>query len=283
MTFLVLNAAGAQGGAIARRLLAEGLPVRAFTRGGRPPQGARPFTGDLADGAAVKAAFDGVTHASVMLPMVYDPETVAGYVRNVRDAALAAGVRRLVFNTGNRLPARDSGLPAFETRRLAGDELRAAGLPVVELRPPIYLDNLAAPWVAAPLAAEGVLAYPLPADLPVAWLSHADLAEITLAALTLDGLEGRILDVGAAEAVTGADLAAAIGARYEAQDPDAFETPLATLAGPATAAAVAATYRWAAVDRALLAAAPAALDLLSVRPATPTAWLTRRHEPAGRA
>ncbi|MFI6390222.1 SDR family oxidoreductase [Nonomuraea sp. NPDC050540] len=276
MTFLVMNAAGAQGGAVARRLLAEGLPVRAFTRSGPAPEGARPFTGDLADGAAVKAAFDGVTHASVMLPMVYDAGTVDLYVRNVRDAALAAGVRRLVFNTGNRLPAAGTGAPAFETRRRAGDDLRAAGLPVVELRPPIYLDNLAAPWVAGPLAAEGVLAYPLPADLPVAWLSHADLAAATHAALTLDGLEGEILNVGAAEAVTGADLAAAIGARFHAQDPAAFEVALSALTGPVTAAAVADTYRWAAADRALLAADPAALDLLGVRPAAPIDWLTGR-------
>ncbi|MFI6532635.1 SDR family oxidoreductase [Nonomuraea sp. NPDC050547] len=276
MTFLVMNAAGAQGGAVARRLLAEGLPVRAFTRSGPAPEGARPFTGDLADGAAVKAAFDGVTHASVMLPMVYDAGTVDLYVRNVRDAALAAGVRRLVFNTGNRLPAAGTGVPAFETRRRAGDDLRAAGLPVVELRPPIYLDNLAAPWVAGPLAAEGVLAYPLPADLPVAWLSHADLAAATHAALTLDGLEGEILNVGAAEAVTGADLAAAIGARFHAQNPAAFEVALSALTGPVTAAAVADTYRWAAADRALLAADPAALDLLGVRPAAPIDWLTGR-------
>ncbi|MFE0153711.1 SDR family oxidoreductase [Nonomuraea sp. NPDC059007] len=276
MTFLVMNAAGAQGGAVARRLLAEGLAVRAFTRSGPAPEGARPFTGDLADGAAVKAAFDGVTHASVMLPMVYDPGTVDLYVRNVRDAALAAGVRRLVFNTGNRLPAAQTGVPAFETRRRAGDDLRAAGLPVVELRPPIYLDNLAAPWVAGPLAADGVLAYPLPADLPVAWLSHADLAAATHAALTLDGLEGAILNVGAAEAVTSADLAAAIGARFHAQDPAAFEAALSALAGPATAAAVADTYRWAAADRPLLAADPAALDLLGVRPAAPIDWLTGR-------
>ncbi|MFI6908699.1 SDR family oxidoreductase [Nonomuraea sp. NPDC050394] len=276
MTFLVMNAAGAQGGAVARHLLAEGLAVRAFTRGGPAPEGARPFTGDLADGAAVKAAFDGVTHASVMLPMVYDPGTVDLYVRNVRDAALAAGVRRLVFTTGNRLPAAGTGVPAFETRRRAGDDLRAAGLPVVELRPPIYLDNLAAPWVAGPLAAEGVLAYPLPADLPVAWLSHADLAAATHAALTLDGLEGEILNVGAAEAVTGADLAAAIGARFHAQDPADFEAALSALTGPVTAAAVADTYRWAAADRSLLAADPAALDLLGVRPAAPIDWLAGR-------
>ncbi|WP_157247072.1 SDR family oxidoreductase [Nonomuraea typhae] len=273
MTFLVLNAAGAQGGAVARKLVAEGLDVRGFSRSGKVPAGAQPAVGNLGDAAAVAAAFAGVSHASVMLPMVYEPDVVERYVRNVRDAALAAGVRRLVVNTGNRLPGHDSGLPVFETRRRAVRTLREAGLPVVELRPAVYLDNLAAPWVAGPLAAEGVLAYPLPSDLPVAWLAHEDLAACTHAALLADGLEGATVNLGPSESVTGAELAAAIGARYLAQDVDVFEKGLTALVDPPTAAAIAATYRLAADDPALLAADPAAPDLLGVRPTPPRTWL----------
>jgi NAD(P)H dehydrogenase (quinone) len=273
MTFLVLNAAGAQGGAVARRLLAEGLPVRGFSRGGAVPEGAVSATGDLGDPEAVKAAFAGVERASVTLPMVYDPTTVEGYARNIRDAALAAGVSRLVVNTACRLPEGEGGSPAFDTRRAAVGTLRAAGLPVVELRPAVYLDNLAAPWVAGPLAGERVLAYPLPADLPVAWLSHEDLAAFTHAALLEEGLDGATLDLGPEAAVTGAELAEAVGARYLAQDVAAFETALAALAGPQAAAAIAATYRHAAADRTLLAADPSVLDLLGVRPTPPRTWL----------
>ncbi|MFI6503782.1 SDR family oxidoreductase [Nonomuraea typhae] len=273
MTFLVLNAAGAQGGAVARKLVAEGLDVRGFSRSGQVPAGARAAVGDLGDAAAVAAAFAGVSHAAVMLPMVYEPDVVERYVRNVRDAALVAGVRRLVVNTGNRLPDHDTGLPAFETRRRAVRTLREAGLPVVELRPAVYLDNLAAPWVTGPLAAEGVLAYPLPPDLPVAWLAHEDLAAFTHAALLADGLDGATVNLGPSESVTGTDLAAAAGARYLAQDVDVFEKGLTALVDPPTAAAIAATYRLAAADPALLAADPAAPELLGVRPAPPRTWL----------
>ncbi|MFI7465032.1 SDR family oxidoreductase [Nonomuraea sp. NPDC049646] len=273
MTFLVIGAAGAQGGAVARRLVAEGHPVRGLTRSGRVPRGVEPVAGDLGGAEAVKAAFAGVTHASVTLPMVYEPDTVAAHVRHVRDAALAAGVRRLVFNTANRLPEAATQVAAFETRRWAVRTLRSAGLPLVVLCPPVYLDNLAAPWVTGPLAAEGVLRYPLPADLPVPWLSHDDLAAATHAALVRDGLEGAVLRLGGPDVVTGDELAAAFGARYAAQDPAEFEPGLAKALGASTAAVVAATYRWAAADRDLFAPDPAAAELLGLRLTPLHAWI----------
>ncbi|MEV4303385.1 NmrA family NAD(P)-binding protein [Nonomuraea sp. NPDC049624] len=273
MTFLVIGAAGAQGGAVARRLVAEGHTVRGLTRSGRVPHGVQPVAGDLGDAEAVKAAFAGVTHASVTLPMVYEPDTVAAHVRHVRDAALAAGVRRLVFNTANRLPEAATRVAAFETRRRAVRTLRSAGLPVVVLCPPVYLDNLAAPWVTGPLAAEGVLRYPLPADLPVPWLSHDDLGAATHAALVRDDLEGAVLRLGGPDVVTGDELAAAFGARYAAQDPAEFESGLTRALGAPTAAAVAATYRWAAADCDLFAADPAAADLLGLRLTPLRTWI----------
>ncbi|WP_433412819.1 SDR family oxidoreductase [Microtetraspora malaysiensis] len=273
MTFLVIGAAGAQGGAVARRLVAEGHTVRGLTRSGRVPHGVEPVAGDLGDAGAVKAAFAGVTHASVTLPLVYEPDTVADYVHHVRDAALAAGVRRLVFNTANRLPEATTQVAAFETRRWAVRTLQSAGLPVVVLCPPVYLDNLAASWVAGPLAAEGVLRYPLPADLPVPWLSHDDLGAATHAALVRDDLEGAMLKLGGPDVVTGDELAAAFGARYSAQDLAEFESGLAMALGAPTAAVVAATYRWAAADRDLFAADPAVADLLGLRLTPLRTWI----------
>lgn len=253
---LVVGAAGAQGGAVARRLLARGHHVRGLIRSAegrdRLPEGAEPFVADLGDPEQAKAAFAGTTHASVLLPMIYEPERVASYVRNVADAALAAGLRRLVFNTGNRLPEAATGVAAFETRRAAATALLGSGVPAVVLRPPIYLDNLCAPWVAGPLVHDGVLRYPLPARSPVAWLSHDDLAAATVAALTRDGLAGTVLDIGGPDEVTGPELAAAFTAElghrvgYAAQDPAEFEAGLAHAFGGPVAAGVASTYRWVA-------------------------------------
>ncbi|MEU4579946.1 NmrA family NAD(P)-binding protein [Nonomuraea sp. ATR24] len=244
MRFLVFGATGAQGGAVARRLVAEGHAVRGFARTERVPEGVEAFAGELGDAARVKAAFDGVTHASVTLPLVYEPDLVRAYTRNVIEGARAAGVRRLVFATGNRLPDAETGVAAFDTRREAARAMLASGLPVVVLRPALYLDNLLMPGVLE----DGVLRYPLPGDLPVAWLSHADLGAITVAALTRDGLAG-VVDAGGPEAVTGAELAAAAGARYEELDVDAFAAGLAGALGAEVAREVAATYRWIGAAR----------------------------------
>ncbi|WP_344833228.1 SDR family oxidoreductase [Nonomuraea dietziae] len=185
MNILVIGATGAQGGAVARRLVDSGHTVRGLTRSGAGlPPGVTPVTGDLADASAVRAAFDGVTHACVVLPMVFEPSVVETYIRNIAEAAVAVGVRRLVYNTANRMPSVPTSVAAFETRRFATSVLVESGVETVVVRPPVYLDNLCAPWVAGPLAHEGVLRYPLPADLPVSWLSHADLATATIAALT---------------------------------------------------------------------------------------------------
>ncbi len=279
MRHLVIGASGAQGGAVARRLVAGGHRVRGFTRTGNVPEGVESFPGDLGDARRVREAFAGVTHASVSLPTVYEPGPVAEQIGNVIEAARAAGIRRLVYNTGTRLPETDTGVAAFDTRRAAQEALLASGLPVVVLRPAIYLDNLLAPWVAGPLREAGVLCYPLPAGLPVAWLSHDDLAAFTVAALTLDGLDGRTLDAGGPEAVTGHELAAAFGpeVRYTEQDLDAFESGLATALGAATAAGVAATYRWiAAHDPVKLYGPGPSLDLALASPRTGIA--ARRRE-----
>lgn len=314
MRFLVFGAAGAQGGAVARTLAESGYEVRGFVRTGKAPRGVEPFRGDLGDAARVKEAFAGVTHASVVLPMVYEPETVAAFTRHVISGARAAGVRRLVFNTGNRLPDHETGVAAFDTRRAAVRALRASGLPVVVLRPALYLENLLAPGVMA----DGVLRYPLPAALPVAWLTHTDLAALTAAALTgfadkldknrpaaptgdgpageLDtggpsapagpepaasdtgapsgGRPGCEVDAGGPSALTGPELAAVFGLRYEEQDVDAFEAGLAGVVGAVTAGEVAATYRWIA------SAAPPSLlgtgPSLGVRLTTVATWAGHR-------
>ncbi|MCF2528876.1 NmrA family NAD(P)-binding protein [Yinghuangia soli] len=292
---LVFGASGAQGGAVVRHLLSQGAEIRGFGRKARRGAdfglgaGAASYThvsGDLEDAVAVKAAFAGVTHASVVLPMVYVPSQVARYVRNIIDGAAAAGVERLVFNTANRVPGTSTGIGAFETRRSAAEALLASPVPTVVLRPPLYLENLCAPWVAAQIVGgggsrpSGVLRYPLPADVPVAWLGHGDLAAATVAALTRDGLAGRTIDLGGPDTVTGRELAAALGAElghevaYEAQDPSEFEAALAPVLGDAAAAEVAATYRWAARDAGLFAADAGALrESLGVRLTPLRSWI----------
>ncbi|WP_424187694.1 SDR family oxidoreductase [Actinokineospora sp. G85] len=232
----------------------------------------------------MRAAFEGITHASVVIPLVYDLELVRTYARNVVDAARAAGVTRLVYNTNTPVPAEATGLAAYETRRAAEEVFLGSGLPVVVLRPPAYLDNLFSPWNGPALVNDGVLAYPLAADRKVAWVSHADLAEATVAALEVPGIEGTVLQLAGGDTVDGPGLAAAFGAAlgrevtYVALDVDQFRSGLAEVIGEDAATGVAGLYEYAkGADPDFFAADPAEVErVLGVRLGRVQDWVARQ-------
>ncbi|MFC9703980.1 SDR family oxidoreductase [Streptomyces sp. NPDC056943] len=289
MRVAVVGATGFQGGAVARLLAERHHRVRALTRrpeADRPPlPGAFFLAGDLGRAGDVRRLFEGTTHAFVTMPLVYEPERVEAYARNIADAALAAGTIRLVFNANTRIPHGPTEFAAFETRRLAERVLRDSGVPLVVIRPPVYLDNLFSPWNGPALVDDGVLGYPLPESARTAWLSHRGLAEAALAALTREGLEGRTFDIGGAAALTGGELAAAFGrglgraVRYQELDPVDFEHGLAGLLGPAAAAGVAGIYHYMAsgADPLLMAGDDGvSAEVLALEPAPVEEWVARQ-------
>ncbi|HET6547518.1 MAG TPA: SDR family NAD(P)-dependent oxidoreductase, partial [Solirubrobacter sp.] len=112
MTVLITGATGQVGNAIARRLAADGVEVRALVRSPERaaptlPEGVQTVKGDVTDSASLRAAFDGcatVYHAAG-IPEQWRKDTgefervnVDG-TRNVVEAALAAGVERFVYTS----------------------------------------------------------------------------------------------------------------------------------------------------------------------------------------
>jgi len=149
--FVVTGASGHLGANVVRALVAAGEPVRAVDiRPGSALAGsaAEFVRGDVLDPTTLKDAFAGaefVLHLAAKISIAGDPDgsvrrvNVDG-VRHVAEAALEAGVRRLVhcsslhaYNVGaiegpireNGLRAVDPGLPAYDRSKAAGeDELR---------------------------------------------------------------------------------------------------------------------------------------------------------------
>ncbi|MBT2397873.1 SDR family oxidoreductase [Streptomyces sp. ISL-100] len=293
MRVAVVGATGFQGGAVARLLAERNHRIRTLTRkpeGERPElEGAAFIAGDLANPDDVRHLFEGATHASVVMPLVYDTETVRTYARNIADAAREVGLRRVVYNANTRVPEASTNVAAFETRRLAEtvlrESLRGSGVELVVLRPPVYLDNLFSPWNGPALAKDGVLAYPLPADTKTAWISHRDLAEAVYAALTVDGVAGRTLDIGGSQSLTGDELADAFAqglgrdVSYVALPPHVFEEGLAQVIGPEGAAGVAGIYHYMASGAGpeLMAGDDgSSVEALSVKPAPVDEWVARQ-------
>ncbi|WP_328536597.1 SDR family oxidoreductase [Streptomyces sp. NBC_00344] len=286
----VVGATGFQGGAVARLLTSRGHRVRTLTRKAASERPELPgvfcHPGDLDDRDEVLRFLEGATHVSVVMPLMYDPDRIETWARHLGEAARENGVQRIVYNANTRIPGRTTGVAAFETRRLAESVLRRSGVDVVVLRPPVYLDNLFSPWNGPSLARDGILAYPLPAGTETAWISHADLAEATAAAMFADGIDGRTFDIGGSQSLTGDRLAQEFamglgrGVRYEALPADVFEKGLAAQIGAVAAAGVAGIYHYMAAgdDPGLLAGdGGTSAQALGVHPSAVDLWVT--HQP----
>ena len=296
MRVLVYGANGVRGGAVVRRLLARGHAVRAVARDpgasrwlGTP--GVEVVAADLADRSSVERASDGIDAVFLQLPLVYDRGLAEAYVRNAVGAAAAAGARRLVHQGNSRPPAEATDVAGFEIDRAAAQIVLGGGVPATVLRPTVYMDNLLGPWTAPGIVNDGVLAYPIPATTPTAWLSADDAAALVVAALEREEPVRETLDVGGPEALTGDEAAERLGqalgrpVRYLALPIDAFEDGLRAALGPETGSAVAATYRWDADhgDGRRNVVDPAPLVALLGAPLTPLAeWASAQAWPAPR-
>ena len=146
----VTGATGQQGGAVARRLLAEGWKVRALTRDLNKPTaqalaqlGAELAPGDMEDRAQLDAAFAGAhgvfSVQNYWLPNVgFEGEIRQG--KNVADSAKAAGVAHLVFSSVGAAQ-RGMGQRHFESKWIIEQYIHTLGVPYTILRPAAFMDN----------------------------------------------------------------------------------------------------------------------------------------------
>jgi NAD(P)H dehydrogenase (quinone) len=204
----ITGATGALNGATTDHLL-ERLPASELTVVTRDPARAARFAergvtvrqGDYDDVDGLRAAFAGADQ--LLLVSSNDPvgDTV-GQHRNAVDAAVAAGVGRVLYTSHQGAGAGSPFLPA-QHHLATEDMLAASGLPWTSLRNGFYAHSI--PWMTGPWQQTGVVA--VPADGPVSWTAREDAAEaaahILLAAEPLDGP----VTLTASEAPTFADLA----------------------------------------------------------------------------
>ena len=146
----VTGATGQQGGAVARKLLAEGWQVRALTRDINKPAakelaslGAEIVPGDMDNRAELDAAFKGAygvfSVQNFWLPTVgFDGEVQQG--KNVADAAKAAGVGHLVFSSVGSAH-RGMGQKHFDSKWIIEQHIHSLDVPYTILRPVAFMDN----------------------------------------------------------------------------------------------------------------------------------------------
>lgn len=281
-TVLVYGATGSQGASIVRAMVGAVSSVRGIARDEGESEvvramGATPARANLDDPGSLRRASEGASSAVLVLPLEYEVERAVNHGRAAIDAAVDAGVRHLVFDTSMRWPSERTAVPAFEIKREVAHYLASRPIAATVLRPTFYLENLLGPWTLPGIVRDGVFAYPLPATLAAAWVSHADVALAAVAAVQRSSSAGT-LEVGGPRAVTGPEIAHALSARlgrtisYVPIAPDAFEQALAPAVGPAAARDIALLYQWsfAQPETSLFTASTRALDLT---PTSLEAWI----------
>lgn len=224
MTIAVTGATGQLGALVVHDLVRTVDPasVVAVVRdpakaAGPAAQGVRVRSATYADAAALAAAFAGVDD------LLFISSSEVGQRidqhRAVVDAAVAAGVGRIVYTSAPR--ATTSHLVLAPEHKFTEEYLAAAGLPTTILRNTWYTENYLGQIEIA--RTTGTLVAAAGAGR-VASASRADFAAAAVAVLTQDGHAGRVYELGGDHAWDHDELAAAlaeiVGApvRYRAVD-----------------------------------------------------------------
>lgn len=252
---LVTGATGKQGGATARRLLAEGRPVRAMVRDTTTPAatalaavGAQLVRGDFDDPRSLAPVIDGASAVFAIPPVAFGPagpekdlEVARG--RALIDAAVAAGVKQIVFSTVASTTSTGSTGKA-EIERYLHDHV---ALPTV-LRPVRFMTNyLGAGVIGIDGISHGVHRHLFPPHEPMQIIALEDIAEFAaLAFADPTRFAGRTLELAGdqptpVEAAATITEATGLPVRYEQLTDDE-----ATAIGPTIAET---KKTWEAGDR----------------------------------
>ncbi|CAN7278950.1 NmrA family NAD(P)-binding protein [Paenibacillus sp. LjRoot153] len=250
---LVYGAAGVQGNAVAKQLLEIGYDVRTLVRSEAKAeqlrsQGFSAVIGDLADVNSLHAAHQGVSKVLLLLPVDFNLNRLKNYVSNALEAAKRANIALLVFNASIFVPETTSDSTALEIKRVLIDEVKNSGIPSIILLPTLYLENLYIPGILA----GSTLAYPVPSESPIPWISIAEAAAFSVEALQKPELSGQTIAISGAELLTGNQLAQSFShtlgrnIQFVSLPIEAFEQAIKPFVGEETSAGLSSLYRWIA-------------------------------------
>jgi NAD(P)H dehydrogenase (quinone) len=206
---IVTGATGQLGGRIVERLLTR-VPAHQVGVSVRDPgkaqaladRGVRVRPGSFADPASLGHAFEGASQVLIVSVDKMGEECVEQH-RTAIDAAVAAGARRILY-TSQMGASATSRFQACRDHAATEDALRASGVPFTALRNGFHATS--AVQLLGHAAESGDIA--LPADGPVAWTAHDDLADAAAAILAAEGrFDGPTPPLTGARALTFDDIA----------------------------------------------------------------------------
>jgi uncharacterized protein YbjT (DUF2867 family) len=186
---LVFGATGAQGGGVARNLLARGrFDVRAFTRNPDSAAaqalrelGAEIVQGDLDDPASIQAAVAGCAGVFGVTNYWEHFDKEAEYGRNLIDAVAGANVEHFVLSSLPSIEKATGGAlrsPHFDLKAGLEEYARGLGIPSTFVHVAFYFENFLSVFAPKP-AGDGGFQFGFPqGDTPLAAIAVEDVGRI---------------------------------------------------------------------------------------------------------
>lgn len=214
-TVLSYGGTGVQGSPMAHAFTAQGFQVRTITRNPDSEaaqqlrkQGIDVRYGDMADIGSLAEATQGVDIIALLVPFfVQPPNDHKTYMKNVLTAAVDSGVEKIVFNTSGSMPEARTGRAMIDYRHDLQDLIVESGIPYVTLVPDAYMENLMGPWTATAIRESSTLAYPLPDDKRLGWISTQDVAAFMVEAAKNPDITNMVIRISGPENLTGPEMA----------------------------------------------------------------------------
>lgn len=230
----VLGATGAQGGGLARSILAAGdFSVRAISRKtgsdaakALAAQGAEVVAADLDDVESLTRAFTGAhgVYGVTNFWEHFSVEKEMAQAANIAEAAKRAGVAHVVWSTledtREFIPLEDDRMPTlqgkykvphFDGKGASNQEFTKRGVPTTFLLTSFYWENMLYFGMGPKKSADGTYAINLPmADKPLSGIAVADIGKCAHGVFKAgDAYIGKTVGI-AGEHITGADMAASL-------------------------------------------------------------------------